>query len=162
MNKFFFLIAAALLLGSVSCKKESVGFKTEELKDFSVEELVMMGRIPYIPRFKPRSGQDIEVVEWALENVHLKEYRNRMINTLSGGEKQRVSIAQALAQQPSLLILDEPTAFLDLNHQMEIMELLQDLNRNHGICVFLTSHDLNLAALFGSRLIIMKDGTFTI
>ena len=127
---------------------------------FTVEEFVMLGRIPHVPRFKPYSVNDYEVVTWAIEQVGMQELLYREVSTLSGGERQRAAIAQALAQDPHVLILDEPTAFLDLNHQIEIMELLQKLSQNYHMTIILTSHDLNLAAMYCNRLIIMKKGKF--
>ncbi|OGL42305.1 MAG: hypothetical protein A2161_21665 [Candidatus Schekmanbacteria bacterium RBG_13_48_7] len=127
---------------------------------FTVAELVIMGRIPYVSRFKTYSKNDREITDRAIELVGLTHLRNRQIETLSGGERQRVNIAQALAQQPQLLILDEPTAYLDLNHQIEIMELLQKLREDYKMTILLTSHDLNLASMFCTRLLIMKNGQF--
>jgi len=140
----------------VSVVPQQVGYEFQ----FTVEELVKMGRIPHVPRFKSYTKKDLDIINGVIKMVGLESLRDRRINTLSGGEKQRVTIAQALAQEPQLLILDEPTTFLDLNHQVEIMELLQELSEKNNLTVLLTSHDINLAAMFCSRLLIMKDGQF--
>jgi iron complex transport system ATP-binding protein len=84
--------------------------------------------------------------------------RNRYFNELSGGERQKVILAMALAQEPKLLLLDEPTAHLDISHQVEIMEVVKRLNRQQGITVIAAMHDLNLAALFFDRLVLLKEG----
>ncbi|MEI6085792.1 MAG: ABC transporter ATP-binding protein [Verrucomicrobiota bacterium] len=122
---------------------------------FTVEELVALGRS--LPR--GRWGHvDPAEVEPALQSTDLWELRDRLYTELSGGEKQRAIIAMALAQEPKLLLLDEPTAHLDINHRLEILQLLEKLNREQGLTVLMTSHDLNLAAEFFPQLVLMNQG----
>ena len=116
--------------------------------DFSVEEIVAMGRYPYQGRFQKESRQDREIIRMAMETTAVADLSGKSVNQLSGGERQRVIIARALAQEPELLLLDEPTANLDINFQVEFMELIQKLNRTKGITVIAAIHDLNLAAQF--------------
>ncbi|MDP8215127.1 MAG: ABC transporter ATP-binding protein [Candidatus Euphemobacter frigidus] len=127
--------------------------------DLPVEELVMLGRIPYFRKFQWRpSHGDREVVEWALDVTETKYLRGENFQKLSGGEQQRVLIAIALAQEPELLFLDEPTLHLDINYQVEIFSLLRKLNREHRLAVFTVLHDLNLASTFCDRIIFIREG----
>lgn len=126
--------------------------------DFTVEELVMLGRLPYLRRFQAETEHDYKVVERYLRLTGLWEMRHRGLHSLSGGEQQRVFVSQALAQEPSLLLLDEPTNHLDINHQLELLDLVATLNRGQGITVIAVLHDLNLAALYAERLLVLKQG----
>lgn len=126
--------------------------------DFTVEELVMFGRMPYLRRFQAETEHDHAVVERYLRLTGLWEMRNRGLHSLSGGERQRVFVSQALVQEPRLLLLDEPTNHLDINHQLELLDLVATLNREQGITVIIVLHDLNLAALYAERLLVLKAG----
>jgi ABC-type cobalamin/Fe3+-siderophores transport system ATPase subunit len=110
---------------------------------FSVEEIVSQGRVPYLGRFGAMSSHDREVVEQAMELVDVTDFRNRVYSELSGGERQRVKIAIALAQQPRIMLLDEPTQHLDIGRQVEVINLLKKLNQG-GITIFAAIHDLSL------------------
>ncbi|HYG58533.1 MAG TPA: ABC transporter ATP-binding protein, partial [Symbiobacteriaceae bacterium] len=126
--------------------------------DFTVEEVVAMGRLPHLARFRGETEQDRQVVREAMaatDTLHLAE---RLITSLSGGERQRVMVARALAQEPQLLILDEPTAHLDIAHQVELLDLTRRLNRERGLTVIAVLHDLNLAAQYAGRLLMMREG----
>lgn len=124
---------------------------------FRVREVVAMGRNPYLGRFAPAGDHDREQIEGALALTDLTELAERPITELSGGEWRRVLIARALAQETDLLLLDEPTASLDLAHQLEVLELLQALARD-GRCVIASLHDLSLAARWCDRLVVLADG----
>ncbi|MDO8886108.1 ABC transporter ATP-binding protein [Candidatus Oleimmundimicrobium sp.] len=124
---------------------------------FTVYEIVSMGRTPYLGRFRAETSEDFFAIERAMKATDTFHLANRKINELSGGEKQRVVIAQAIAQEPKILILDEPTSHLDINYQLEIMELVKKLNIE-GLIVIVVIHDLNLAAIYCERLVILKDG----
>ena len=125
---------------------------------FKVKDIVMMGRNPYLKRMQTETMQDIEIVDESLKLTNTFHLRERKINSLSGGERQRVIIAGALAQKPQLLILDEPTNHLDIHHNLEIMELIKNLNREDGITVFAVLHDINMAARFSDRILLLNDG----
>lgn len=124
----------------------------------TVHELVACGRHPHVPRFGIFSPQDRKIVAQAMTDCELHALADRGLGTLSGGQQQRAWMATALAQQPSVLLLDEPLASLDINHQLEAMELLAHLNQQRGLTVGLVLHDLNLAARFCSELVLMHDG----
>ncbi len=126
--------------------------------DFHVVDIVLMGRFPHLGTFELEGPDDLAIARRALEATGTVEFESRQFNTLSGGEKQRVVIAAALAQEPELLLLDEPTASLDLGHQMEVQTLLQHLNVTSGMTMILSTHDLNLAASLCRRLVLLKDG----
>lgn len=126
--------------------------------DFTVEELVMFGRMPYLRRFQAETEHDHAIVERYLRLSGLWEMRNRGLHSLSGGEQQRVFVSQALVQEPRVLLLDEPTNHLDINHQLELLDLIAMLNREQGITVIGVLHDLNLAALYAERLLVLKEG----
>lgn len=126
--------------------------------NFTVEHILIMGRYPYLGVFQREGRKDIDAVEYALEQADVTKFRKRPINSLSSGERQRVVIARALAQQPKILLLDEPTSHLDLHHQFAIMELLKKLN-TLGISIIIVNHDLNLASLYCQRLLLMHEGT---
>ncbi|MFV0352549.1 MAG: ABC transporter ATP-binding protein [Oscillospiraceae bacterium] len=124
----------------------------------TVSELVDYGRFPHQRGFGKLTPQDKEIVKWALGATKLQEFENREVDTLSGGQRQRVWIAMALAQQTDLILLDEPTTYLDLAHQLEVLELLHDLNRNQGCTIAMVLHDLNLAARFSDYMVAIRDG----
>lgn len=124
----------------------------------TVEELVRYGRLPYQKFFDGLSSQDNLAVESAIGFTELGPLRQRQVITLSGGERQRVWLAMALAQQPQILLLDEPTTYLDIHHQLELMELVVRLNKELGVSVIMVLHDLNHAARYSQRLIAIKDG----
>jgi iron complex transport system ATP-binding protein len=126
--------------------------------DFTVLDIVLMGRFPHLGTFALEGPEDLVIARQALEATGTAAFETRGFNTLSGGEKQRVAIASALAQSPRLLLLDEPTASLDIGHQMEVQVLLERLNIDSGVTMVLSTHDLNLAATLCRRLILLKEG----
>lgn len=126
--------------------------------DLTVEELVYFGRIPHKKWYESKTKSDEEIVNWAIENTGLKRYKNTPINSLSGGERQRAYIAQALCQKPDILLLDEPTTYLDISYQLEVMELVREINEKFNITIVMVLHDLNQASKYSDRLVIMKDG----
>jgi len=125
---------------------------------FSAYEMVMMGRTPHVRPILGAGPRDRQVVAEKMELTATSALAERPFVELSGGEKQRVIIAMALAQEPQVLLLDEPTVHLDINHQVEILELIKRLNRRESLTVLATMHDLNLAALYFDRLILLDGG----
>jgi len=125
--------------------------------NFTVGEFVLTGRIPYMSGYGFENPGDYDVASESLEMVGCADLSDRLVRSLSGGEKQRVLIARALAQKPKVLLLDEPISHLDLNHQLEIMELLKKLSRK-GITIISTFHDLNIAVQYCDKVVILKDG----
>ena len=126
--------------------------------DLTVNDLVEMGRFPH-RGFLGRGGKDDkEHVEWALAQTGVTVMRNRLLNTLSGGERQRAWIAMALAQRPEVLLLDEPTTYLDICHQLEIMQLIGRLNQELGLTVVMVVHDLNHAIMYADHVVVVKAG----
>lgn len=126
---------------------------------FTVEELVLMGRFPHAPGRLFESGQDLDHARHAMAATGVLELSGERLDRLSGGERQRVMLARAVAQAPRLLVLDEPTAHLDLRYQSECVGLLRRLNRESGLGIVLVSHDLNLAAEVCDRLLLLETGT---
>ncbi len=125
---------------------------------FTVLDVVLMGRMPSLKRFEKESERDIEIVREAMEMTSVTYLADREIDEISGGEKQRVIIARALAQQPKILLLDEPTLHLDVNHQIELMDLITRLAAEKDLSVIMVSHDLDLAARYCDSLIMLNDG----
>jgi iron complex transport system ATP-binding protein len=126
--------------------------------DYTVLEIVLMGRYPHLGAFELEGPGDLAVARDALAATGTAHLEQRSFSTLSGGEKQRVVIASALAQSAEILLLDEPTASLDLGYQIEIAELLRRLNRERGITMVLSAHDLNFAASVCQELTLLKGG----
>lgn len=124
----------------------------------TVSELVAYGRFPHQRGFGKLTTEDKQIVAWALSITKLQELSNREVDTLSGGQRQRVWIAMAIAQQTDLILLDEPTTYLDLAHQLEVLELLHDLNKKQNCTIAMVLHDLNLAARFSDYLIAISNG----
>lgn len=125
---------------------------------FTVAELVALGRSISRERWARLAAEDKQAIERALAFTDTLELRDRLYTELSGGEKQRAVIAMALAQEPRLLLLDEPTSHLDINHRLEVLQLLERLNRENGLAVLMTSHDLSLAAEFFPQLFLLNQG----
>lgn len=168
------------LSGLIKCKAGAIQFDNKDIKligrrtlaqkvailpqspqipaDVTVKDLVEYGRFPH-RKWWTKAGNDEKVtVEWALEQTGIFSLKNRLVNTLSGGERQRAWIAMALAQQPSLLMLDEPTTYLDISHQLEVMNIISELNKKSGISIVMVLHDINHAMQFADEIIIVKDG----
>jgi iron complex transport system ATP-binding protein len=125
---------------------------------FSVEEFVLLGRIPHWSRFQLlETKTDVEIAERAMALTGISHLRGRGMRELSGGERQLANLARALAQGPDLLLLDEPTAHLDIGHQVQIMRLLEKLNRE-ALTIVAVLHDLNLASLYCERLVLLEKG----
>ena len=131
---------------------------TQILLPFSVLEVVLMGRAPHHGRFGFENKEDLALARRAMELTGIAGLERRAIHELSGGERQRVILARALAQTPRLLLLDEPTAFLDIRHQVEVYDLVRSLSGQKGLTVIAVLHDLNLAALYCDRLMLLKAG----
>ncbi len=124
----------------------------------TVAELVRRGRYPHRSWFQPWDRSDDAAVAEALTATGIVDLAGRRVDELSGGQRQRVWIAMALAQEPDVLLLDEPTTFLDVTHQLEILDLLLELNRERGATVVMVLHDLNLAARYADHLVVMRAG----
>jgi iron complex transport system ATP-binding protein len=125
---------------------------------FSSLEVVLMGRFPHLRRFQFEGERDVDAAREAMIATRCLELADRGIHELSGGEKQRVLIARALAQEPSLVLLDEPTAFLDLRYKREIFQLIASLTRDRGCSAVVVTHDMDLAAQYCDRMILIRDG----
>jgi iron complex transport system ATP-binding protein len=126
---------------------------------FTVGEIVLMGRAPYLGRFGWETRKDLDIAREAMALTDVAELEERMFAELSQGEKQRVSMARALAQQPGVILLDEPASHLDINHQVEIHELIRRLNLEKNLTVLNISHDLNLAAEYSHRMVLLHRGS---
>jgi len=126
--------------------------------DITVENLVAFGRTPHKKMMHGMNADDEQIIEWAMEITNLKEYRNREVSRLSGGQRQRVWIAMALAQGTKTLFLDEPTTYLDIRYQIEILQLVRKLNREFGITIIMVLHDINQAIAYSDEIIGLKDG----
>lgn len=125
---------------------------------YSVRKLVEMGRFPYTGMFGAFSGADSEAVERALETTGMAALEDRPVTTLSGGEFQRAIIAKALAQEPEILLMDEPTAHLDISAQMTILGIVKRHSERAGVTVITVLHDINLAAAFFDRILVLGEG----
>jgi iron complex transport system ATP-binding protein len=123
-----------------------------------VREMVGLGRTPYLRALLGPTSDDRRAVEWAMEAAGIESLADRFVDELSGGERQRVVLARALAQRPKLLLLDEPTANLDLHHQVAMLELVRGLSRERGLAVLAAVHDLQLAALYCDRVALLNAG----
>lgn len=140
-------------------KKIAVVSQNPGLSGVSVEEYIILGRMPYRKRLQfLDTSRDREIARKAMNLTDTIELSQRPMNELSGGEIQRVVIARAIAQEPELLLLDEPTTHLDIGHQIEILDLIKELNKKEGLTVIAVFHDLNLASEYCDRLILLKEG----
>lgn len=137
---------------------------SQQIFPFTIAEMVLMGRFPHRRRGGVLLGlgwegpEDLRLAEHAMVEMDVVHLSHRSIADVSGGERQRAIIARALTQEPRVLLLDEPTAFLDLNHQLDICRILGHLNEERGLTVILVSHDLNLASQYCDQLLLLKDG----
>ncbi len=143
--------------GSVSRSVGVVSQREEPAFPVSVREVIAMGRYPHLGAWRAPGPDDAAAIERAMRRADVAELGERLVQTLSGGEWQRVRIARALAQEPRVLILDEPTSSLDLRHEMELFELVSGLAKD-GLAALLVSHHLNAAARFADRLVLMSGG----
>lgn len=137
-----------------SQKMAVVSQESSGLFDFSVREIILMGRAPHKKMMESDTAEDRDITEEALHKVGLADYGDRSITTLSGGEKQRVMVARALAQQAKVLVLDEPTNHLDVHHQLQLMDLVKTLN----VTVITALHDLNIASSYCDQIYVMNQG----
>ena len=127
--------------------------------DFSVLEVVLMGRFPHLGRLQFEKGKDLRIAVNALRATHSLELSGRSIHELSGGEKQRVLLARALTQEPGVILLDEPTSFLDLKYKKEIFDLIAGLTQEKGLAVVVVSHDIDLVSQYCHRIVMLKQGS---
>jgi iron complex transport system ATP-binding protein len=125
---------------------------------FTVQQVVLMGRAPHLGLLGLEGAVDLALARDAMRLADVAHLADRRLDQLSGGEQQRVFIARAICQQPQLLLLDEPTAALDLSHQVAVMDLMERLKREQGITIVMVSHDLNLAAMYADQLLLLDRG----
>lgn len=126
--------------------------------DVTVENLVEYGRFPYRSFFTQDREADQRAVKWAMETAQIADFASRRVQDLSGGERQRVFLAMVLAQQPEILLLDEPTTYLDIANQLQVMDIVQDLHREQQITVIMVLHDINHALQYADEVIVLQDG----
>jgi len=137
-----------------------VGQFEEMAFGFSVRDVVMMGRAPHQGGWMRATDEDVSIVEAAIESCDLAAFAHRPVLALSGGEQKRVAIARALAQRPRVLLLDEPAAFFDVRHKMELYDLLADQIERHKLACVVVMHDINIAAQYANRVALVKGGRF--
>lgn len=132
--------------------------KNQAPHDMTVLELVQYGRYPHKKWYEKLNADDMDIVNWAIEKTHLGAYANRRVVSLSGGESQRAWIAMALAQRPKILLLDEPTTYLDISHQHEVLELVRELNEEMNMTIVMVLHDLNQASRYSDQILVVQNG----
>jgi len=140
---------------------KTIAFLPQDLAtefSFTVREVTLMGRYPHLPRVGYETRKDLEITEHAMELTGVARLADRIITELSGGERQRVFIAMCLAQEPELLVLDEPTNHLDIGYQLSALDLIRKLNRETNMTVISVFHDLNLAAEYCERVVVLDGG----
>jgi len=125
--------------------------------DLTVSELVQYGRFPYQQWFARNDKEDQQCVQWAMQQTKIEEFKDRFVTTLSGGERQRTWIAMALAQKPKVLLLDEPTTYLDIAHQLEVMQIIDSLTQKYNITIIMVLHDINQALQYANDLVVIKN-----
>ena len=150
--------AAELTRREMARRVAVVPQETAIIFPFTAEEVVLMGRFPHLSPYGFESAGDLAVAREAMRLTETEAFAERAIQDLSGGERRRVIIARALAQEADILLLDEPTAFLDIKHQVEITALVQRLKKERDLTVVAASHDLNLAAAFSDTLVLLRRG----
>lgn len=140
--------------------KEMAVVLTNPLKTelMTVEDVVETGRYPYTGKFGILSRQDHEIVERVMKNIHILEWRDKDFTKISDGQKQRVMLARALAQQPDILILDEPTSYLDIKHKVEFLSILKKLAKKENLTVIMSLHEVELASRISDKIACFKDG----
>lgn len=126
--------------------------------ELKVEELVSYGRFPHRKKMNQNSPGDKEAIEWAMKTTNIDSFRDREIGSLSGGQRQKVWLGMALAQETEILLLDEPTTYLDMAHQLEVLKIVEQLNRERKCTVVMVLHDINHAARFSHEIVAMKNG----
>jgi len=144
--------------GEIAKKIAVVAQETYPAFPFRAIEMVLMGRSPYLGHLMFESPKDLEIAKKAMEWTETLPISQRPIDELSGGERKRVYIARALAQEPEMILLDEPTSNLDIRHQVEFLDLVLSLNREKGLTILMASHDLNLASEYCDHLIFLQNG----
>lgn len=127
-------------------------------QELKVEELISYGRYPHRKNVNKFTKDDKATLQWAMEMTNTLSFRDRPLGSLSGGQRQKVWIAMALAQDTSILLLDEPTTYLDMAHQLEVLEIVETLNRKHGCTIVMVLHDINHAARFSDEIVAMREG----
>lgn len=127
---------------------------------FSVEEIVLMGRTPHLGLLRFEGQKDFSIARRAMEMTDTTEFSRRGMGELSGGERQRVLIARAITQEPQILLLDEPTTYLDIKHQVALFQLMKTLNEKENLTVIVVTQDINLAAQYCDRILLLKNGRF--
>lgn len=151
------------IIGNINSKEFAkklafVSQNNEIPEDITVEEFIRYGRTPHKKWYEILNEEDEKIVEWAMEICKIERFSKRKVMSLSGGERQKVWIAMVLAQKTPILLLDEPTTYLDICHQFEIMELIKELNEKLGITIVMVLHDLNQASQYSKRVVVLKDG----
>ena len=126
--------------------------------DLAVHKLVSYGRIPFFRYFQKNEEKDKQIINWAIEVTNLTDIKNKNLGELSGGQRQRAWIAMALAQKPQILFLDEPTTYLDVKYQIDILRLIKKLNKDYNMTIVMVLHDINQAIYYSDEIIGMKKG----
>lgn len=146
----------------IAQKMSSLSQHNRSPEDITVKELIYYGRMPHKKWYEVKTKEDEDIIQWAIDKTSLREFKDKKVIELSGGERQRVWIAMALAQRPKILLLDEPTTYLDICHQLEVMELVKSLNEELGLTVIMVLHDLGQAAKYSHRVVVIKDGNLVV
>ena len=147
-------ISKRKLARTIACLPQDISLNLS----FTVREITLMGRYPHLPKIGRETGTDFEIADRAMALADVSHLSDRLITEISGGEKQRTLIAMCLAQEPEVLLLDEPTSHLDVGHQLSVLDLIQKLNHRSDMTVIAVFHDLNLAAEYCHRLMVLDKG----
>lgn len=147
-----------LSMKALAKKVASLSQHNESPVDFTVKQLVEYGRLPHKKWYEPLNTEDQDFIQWAMCKTGVDRLSDQSVHSLSGGERQRVWIAMTLAQDTKILLLDEPTTYLDICHQLEVLELITELNRELGMTVVMVLHDLNQACQYSHRVCVMQKG----